>query len=512
MNLYQLFSFSAARYPGYPAMVHGNRKTTYSQLSEEVNRVASSFHRLGLKNGDRVMVLLKNRIETAVVFWAVQKLGAVFTPINLRSSTEEILYCVNDLETKFIVFEDASKHLIRNQKYVERPLFIGLEDTLGDLSYGELLKKGIVEVETYPALDDDLAVILYTSGTSGKPKGVPRSHKNEYASTIAHIIQCSYQPFERTLGIPTLSHTIGLRSLLAMTFVNGVYIPFPDFDAYKALKMIPEEKISCLFLTPTMYHDIVTHPYAKAVDFSTIHTIVYSGGPMPSHLIQKCGELMDPDVFVNQYGSTEIYTFSTFPDVRKKPGCAGKAGIHERIRLVNPNRKWKKKLVWLTEKGEIGEILVDISSPEAFKGYWNRPDATRKAIKDGWYFTGDVGFIDEEGDLHVVGRVDDMIISSGENIHPQEIEKVLTEHHSVREAVVVGEDDERLGQIVTAFIVSDDKELTPQALDYFCKMHKRLPNYKRPRNYIFIKEVPKNSAGKILRRELKEGNYVEVVF
>ena len=142
MNLYQLFSFSSARYPGYPAVIQGNRTYTYSQLSEEVNRVASSFHRLGLKNGDRVMVLLKNRIETAVIFWAVQKLGAVFSPINLRSSTEEILYCVNDLETRFIVFEDASKHLITNQRFGERPLFIGLEDTLGDMSYRELLKKG----------------------------------------------------------------------------------------------------------------------------------------------------------------------------------------------------------------------------------------------------------------------------------------------------------------------------------------------------------------------------------
>lgn len=510
LNLFQLFSFSADRFPDHPAMIQGNKQYTYSQLSEEVDRVASSFHRLGLKHGDRVIVLLKNRMETVVIFWAVQKLGAVFTPINLRFSTENILYCVKDLETKFIIFEEASKHLVRNQKFTERPLFIGLEQNLGDISYGELLKEGITEVIPYPVNDEDLAVILYTSGTSGKPKGVPRSHRNEYASTIAHIIQCGYRQFDRTLGISSLSHTIGLRSLLTMTFLNGIYVLVPDFDAYEALNVITAAKISCLFMTPTIYHDMVFHPHAKQADFSSIHSIVYSGSPMSDDLIRKCEELMNPLYFVNAYGNTEIYACATFPDVRKKPNCAGKPGMHHRIRLVRPDSEQKNPPSDITAKGEIGEILVDMNSPEAFKGYWNRPDATRKAIQEGWYFTGDIGFIDEEGDLHVVGRVDDMIISGGENIYPEEIEKVLSEHPSVQEAVVVGEKDERWGQIVIAFIVSDDKELTPQTLDHFCKVHKRLPNFKRPRKYVFIAEVPKSPSGKILRGELRDGNYTEI--
>ena len=178
MNLYQLFSFSTARYPDKLALVEDNKKWSYSRLLDEVDRVASSLHRLGLKHGDRVMVLLKNRIETVVVFWAVQKLGAIFAPINLRASTEEILYCVNDLETRFIIFEDASKYLILNQRFSDRPLLIGMEDSLGDISYEELVKKGTTNVEPFSVQDEDIAVILYTSGTSGKPKGVPRSHKN----------------------------------------------------------------------------------------------------------------------------------------------------------------------------------------------------------------------------------------------------------------------------------------------------------------------------------------------
>jgi len=509
LNLYKAFSFAVERFLDQPALVQGDRQYTYSQLAEEVNRVASALQKLGVKPRDRVMVLLKNRIETAVMFWAVLRIGAVFSPINLRLSAEDILYCVKDLETRFIVFEASGKHLVMKQNFNERPLSIGLEEGIGDISYGELLNSGITEVQPNPIADDDLAVILYTSGTSGKPKGVPRSHKNEYASTVAHIIQCGYRMFDRTLGIPSLSHTIGLRSLLAMTFLNGVYVPLPDFDADESLSAITRENISCLFLTPTMYHDLVSQPKAGQTDFSNLRSIVYSGASMPEELIQKCDDFMKPHYFVNHYGSTEIYTFAFSQDVRKKPGSVGKPGMHQRIRLKALDGERKGMSFSIPVKGEIGEIIVDMNSAEAFKGYWNRPDATRKAIEQDWYFTGDVGFIDNEGELHVVGRVDDMILSGGENIYPQEVEKVLCEHPNVREAVVVGEEDKRWGQIVTAFIVSDSTELTPQALDQFCKAHRRLPNYKRPRKYVFISEVPRNSAGKILRRELRDGNYAE---
>ncbi|MFJ8268281.1 class I adenylate-forming enzyme family protein [Peribacillus asahii] len=510
LNLYKMFLFAAERLPDQQALVQGDRRYTYFQLEKEINRVASALHKLGLKPHDRVVVMLKNRIETVVVFWAIQRLGAVFTPVNLRLSADDILYCVNDLEAKFIVFEEAAKHLLMKQKFNERPLFISLEEGIGDIHYGELLTSGTAEAPIPPVSDDDLAGILYTSATSGKPKGVPRTHKNEYSSTMAHIIQCGYRMHDRTLGIPALSHTIGLRSLLAMTLLNGVYVPLRDFDSEKALRVIAKEKISCLFLTPTLYHDLVFHPMAESTDFSEIHSIVYSAAPMPEEVIQRCEELMRPHYFVNHYGSTEIFTFASFPDVRKKQGCAGKPGINQRIRLMELDREGKGTRTLVTGRGEMGEILVDMSSAEAFKGYWNRPDATRKAIKEGWYLTGDVGFIDDDGDLHVVGRVDDMILSGGENIYPQEVEKVLSEHPDVREAAVIGEDDKRWGQSVTAFIVPRGAKLTPQALDQFCKSHKQLPGYKRPRKYVFISEVPRNSAGKILRRELRDGNYSEL--
>lgn len=512
MNLFQLFSYAVERFPDRDALIQEQKVLTYSQLAKEVDQVASSLHQLGLKMGDRVMVLLKNRIETVVLFWAVQKLGAVFTPINLRLSTEDIQYCVNDLETRFIIFEEASRALVMKQKFFERPLYISLEENHGDFSYSELQKKKQVKVETRLIGEHDLAVILYTSGTSGRPKGVPRTHKNEYSSTMAHIIQSGNRQFDRTMGIAALSHAIGLQSLLIMTALNGVYAPVPDFDPVESLKFISREKISCLFLTPTMFHDLVNHPNAKQTDFSSIHSIAYSGGVMKKDVVRKCDELIRPEYFVNQYGSTEIYTFTFCSDVRKKSDSAGRPGLNQRVRIIKFDRERETTPDDIIKEGEIGEIIMDISSPEAFKGYWNRPDATRHSIKGGWYFTGDLGFADADGDLHVIGRVDDMIISGGENIYPQEIENILLEHPHVSDAAVIGEEDERWGEIVTAYIVADSEGLNPQTLDYFCKVHKRMPSYKRPRKYVFVNKVPKNSTGKILRRKLREGVYTETSF
>ena len=224
------------------------------------------------------------------------------------------------------------------------------------------------------------------------------------------------------------------------------------------------------------------------VDTSSVRAVAYAGAPMTSALVEKVAEAFDPEIFVNHYGSTEIYTFSVHRDQRAKPGCAGRAALNARLRLDPP--------------GE-GEILCHMSSDEAFAGYWNRPDADEKAIRDGWYHTGDVGRIDEDGDLWVVGRVDDMVISGGENIHPVEVEDVLARAPGVREVAVVGAPDDRLGQRVVAYVVADDG-VTEEQLDAFCLASDTLARFKRPREYRFVSELPKSPSGKILRRMLRD--------
>ncbi len=508
MFLGNVLEFSAKRYPNKVAIVQERQNISYSQLHDKVLKVAASLQRVGVKKQDRVVVLLKNRMENVIIYWALQRLGAIYTPINFRLSAKEVEYCVNDAEAEVVIFEEVSENAVLSADFTGKPTLIGLDGVNGvDIYYSELVNRSPGRFKETEVNENDISLMLYTSGTTGRPKGVPRTHRNEYASAMAHIIQNQYVLWESTLGTMPLYHTMGMRSLISMVLLNGKYAALPDFDPEEALKLLSKEKISALYLVPTLYHDMLNHKNFKNYDLTSLKKIGYAGAAMTTDLINKCVEMLNPETFVNHYGSTEIYTFSICPDIRLKPGSAGRAGIHQQIRLVNPDPDSYVSPNDIVGKGEVGEIIANIESIEAFKGYWNRPDATQKAIREGWYFTGDLGIFDDDGDLFVVGRVDDMIISGGENIFPTEVEDTISKHPKVKEVVVIGEQDDRWGQIVSAFVVPNDPTLSLQELDEFCKNDPHLTNFKRPRKYVFIKEVPKSPVGKVLRRKLRTGDF-----
>jgi 2-furoate---CoA ligase len=285
-----------------------------------------------------------------------------------------------------------------------------------------------------------------------------------------------------------LYHTMGIHSLLAASLVGGCYVAQPSWTPAHALELIAAERIDTLYLAPTLFYDLAHDPALTRIDVSSVRAVAYAGAPMTSALVEQVAATFEPESFVNHYGSTEIYTFSVQRDQRAKPGCAGRAALNARLRLE--------------PEGE-GEILCQMSSDEAFTGYWHRPDADAKAIRNGWYHTGDVGRLDEDGDLWVVGRLDDMVISGGENIHPVEVEDVLARAPGVREVAVVGAPDDRWGQRVVACIVADEG-VTANELDEFCLASDSLARFKRPREYRFVSELPKSPSGKILRRMLRD--------
>jgi 2-furoate---CoA ligase len=360
-------------------------------------------------------------------------------------------------------------------------------------------------VPTIP--DDVIAIMLYTSGTTGRPKGVPRSHLNEASAAEAHIMQNQYTLFESTIGAMPFYHTMGMRTLLVTTFLNGKLVLLPNYEPQAALELLAQEEITSLYLVPTLYYDLVSRPQLDQYDLRALTKIGYAGAAMTSTLTQACFERFRPKVFVNHFGSSEVYTFTICSWLDRKPTCAGRPGFHEEIRIVtaDPTRYVLPDEIVGTDIP--GEVIVSLSSAEAFKGYWHRPDANEKALRQGWYFTGDVGVWDEDGDLWVQGRVDDMLISGGENIHPLEVEDVLAQHPKVAEVAVAGLPDERWGQIVAAFVVPADASLTAEELDQFALANLQLARFKRPRRYVFIKEVPKSAVGKILRRKLQSGEY-----
>lgn len=515
MILREMLELAAARYPENLAIVDGARRYTFAAWNVRVNRVANALRELGVRKGDRVVQLLKNREENCAVHMACQKLGAVNTPLNFRWAEGEVEYCVSDAQPRVILFEKATKEatLAVREKLSFDPvlLFVGENSPEGILHFDEIVGSVSEENPSERIEDTDIALMLYTSGTTGRPKGVLRSQRAEYAATVGQIIHHRYVSGERTLGCMPLYHTMGMHSLTSMISLNGLFVTMPDWDAEKALELIEKEKLTCLYLIPTLFHDLVSSPAFESYNTTSVKKLSYAGAPMLGSLVEKCKEKFDPEVFVNHYGSTEVYIFTTYSEPDKKPGCAGRAAFHTEVRVVRADPEPRVEPDEIMPQGETGEVIVRLSE-DSYSGYHNRPDATANTIRNGWHFTGDTGYLDEDGDLWVTGRVDDMIITGGENVYPVEVEEVISQHPGVKEVAVVGLPDERWGQVVTAFVVPASEDLTPEDINDHCKRSKSLARFKRPKRVIMVKEIPKSPVGKLLRRQLIAGEYEELPY
>jgi 2-furoate---CoA ligase len=461
MNLALSLLYAAERTPDAEALVGERERLTYAQLRERAARIAAGLESRGVSRGDRVACVLTNEAETVELYWGAQWLGACFVPLSHRASQTDLDYCMADAGAR-LVLRDPEE----------------VRELVGDKEH-----PGVLDLD-----EEEHSIQLYTSGTTGRPKGVPRSHRAERAAGLSQVVQHGLRHGHRTLGVMPLYHTMGIHSMIAASLVGSCFVVQPSWAVEEALALIEGERLTSLYLAPTLLYDLVHQERFADFDTTSVGAVAYAGAPMTSALVEKVAAAFDPEIFVNHYGSTEIYTFSVHRDQRSKPGCAGRPAMNARLRLDPP--------------GE-GEILCHMSSDEAFSGYWNRPDADEKAIRDGWYHTGDVGRLDDDGDLWVVGRVDDMIISGGENIHPVEVEDVLARAPGVREVAVIPAPDDRWGQRVVACVVADEG-VTEAELDAFCLASEMLARFKRPREYRFVPELPKSPSGKILRRMLRE--------
>lgn len=490
---------SAERDPGAEAIVDGDLRLTYGEWVDRILRVVAGLDGLGLKKGDRLLLLLQNRWEMATLHWAAQLAGVVVTPLNWRLKAEEVDRFARDSGAKALVFQDVSADAVSGcaEAGALPRLSVGAAEG-GTGRFEDLLESPPAKAAARAGAED-LSILLYTSGTTGLGKGVPRKHRAERAAALAHVAQNLYRPGERTLGVMPLYHTMGVRSLLSMALVNGSFVCQGRFDPAKALRLLEQERVTCLYLVPTLYHDLLAHPDFGRTDLSSVRAVGFAGMSMTDGLLRQVSAAFRPRIFVNHFGSSEVYTYTLCQDAPAKPGSAGKAGLNQEIRVVRVGSQDPEATV---PAGEEGEIIATLDGDEAFEGYWNRPDADAKALHGGWFFTGDVGHFDPDGDLFVTGRVDDMMITGGENVFPVEIESVLSLHPKVAEVAVAGLPDEKWGQRVTAF-VRRAGQVTAEELDEHCR-RSDLANFKRPRAYIFVPDVPKSPVGKILRRVLVE--------
>jgi 2-furoate---CoA ligase len=496
LDLGTSFLASVERTPRALAIVDGDLRLSYAEWYPRISAVVAGLHRLGLQRGDHLLTVLQNRWQAATLHWACQFAGIIITPLNWRAKADEIDYAIADAEARAVVFEAVSAEATRATRAIPR---ITLDEALPEeTSFATLLAPAAPPAQPQ-ANAEDWSVMLYTSGTTSRPKGVPRRHRAERAAAIAHVAQNLYGADECTLGVMPLYHTMGVRSLLAMACIGGAFICQPRFDVAEALRLIEQERITNLYLVPTLYHDVLHHPAFASTDVSSVRKLGFAGASMTDGLLRDLTAAFRPDLFVNHYGSSEIYTFTVDQNAPLKPGSAGRAGLNQRIRVVHLGTSTP------AEPGQEGEIIASLAGDESFEGYWRRPEADAKSLRDGWYHTGDTGFFDSDGDLFVTGRVDDMIITGGENVSPVEIESCLSLHPAVAEVAVVGLPDERWGKVVAAFIARR-AACTQAELDAHCRAA-GLANFKRPRRYVFVAEVPRSPVGKLLRRKLVEGDY-----
>ena len=469
----------------------GGGTTTYAAFDEQTARVAGLIRSRGLELGDPVGVMLPNVPQFAVIYYGVLRAGCVVVPMNVLLKSREVTFHLKDSGAKLLfawheVAEEAEKGAAG----------AGVETIrVAPGSFEELLVGTEAHPDVVQRADDDIAMILYTSGTTGTPKGAELTHRNlaENARVTAETVICS-QPEDVILGALPLFHAFGQTCALNASVYSGSCLSLlPRFDPGQALEILHRDRVTVFVGVPTMYSALLHHPDRERFDTTSLRICLSGGAALPVEVLRGFDAAFDCKV-LEGYGLSETSPVASFnhPDRVRKPGSVGTPirGVEMKVIDEEGNE---------TPPGERGEIAI--KGHNVMRGYRQRPDATREAIRDGWFRTGDVARVDEDGYFFIVDRKKDLIIRGGYNVYPREIEEVLYEHPAVREAAVVGIADERLGEEVGAAVVLNSGEsATPEELRDFVKS--RIAAYKYPRKVWLVDTLPKGPTGKILKLQI----------
>jgi fatty-acyl-CoA synthase len=509
----RIFDLTVKKYPNKEAVydVRKNLRLSYSEWNVQVSKLANALLAEGVKKGDRVSTFLFNTEELATALFACTKIGAVFNPINFRLTAEEVAFILQDADPKIVLFEEALAPAVAAIKdRFHRTQFWQIDGEVPDYasSYHEKVGAALEESPSVSVDENDLYAIMYTSGTTGRPKGVLHSHREIVEQSLIVIGAMKLESDDVGLVTAPMFHCAELHcAFLPRIHVGASNVVLHQFDPKRVLSLIQEEKITKLFAAPTMWNMLLQEDLQQ-YDIGSLKIGLYGAAPMAPSLVHACHEQLGISL-VQAYGMTEMGPAITFlgeKDQLTKAGSAGQACLNHEIRIVRPNENGPSEPDDVMPSGETGEIIV--KGPCMMAGYFQREETTEKTLYKGWYHSGDIGYLDEDGYLWVKDRVDDMIISGGENIYPREVEDILHAHIGVLDAAVVGQPDDRWGETVTAFVVKKDAAVTEEELDEWCKNSDQIANYKRPRKYIFCEALPRNASGKIqkfiLRKQLED--------
>ena len=484
-------SAAAADNPERTAVKLDDVVLSYGVLDAAVGRAAGMLRAMGVEAGDRVGMQLPNVPYFPIVYFAVLRLGAVVVPMNPLLKGGEVGYQVSDAGAKALVawqqFADAARAGSEEA---------GARCVLAQPGEFERLLEGAEPVtEPVDCADDDPAVIIYTSGTTGTPKGATLMHSNlaSAAETSRDLVDAG--PDSVALATLPLFHVFGMNSVMNTAVrARGLVTLLPRFEPGKALEIIERDRVTTFAGVPTMYNALLHHPDRERHDAGSLGICVSGGSAMPVEVLHAFDEAFGAKV-LEGYGLSETTGMGSFnpPDRERKPGSIGVPTGGTQMRIVDDDDNEMPR-------GEPGEIVM--KGPFVMKAYWGREKATREVMRGGWFHTGDVATVDEDGYYFIVDRKKDLIIRGGYNVYPRELEEVLYEHPAVREAAVIGVAHESLGEEVGAAVaLKEGAEATPEELrDY---MKQRVAAYKYPRTVWLVDELPKGPTGKILKREIE---------
>ncbi|WP_433766139.1 long-chain-fatty-acid--CoA ligase [Pseudomonas putida] len=507
MYMTQCLQRTLQQNPDHLATLFGERRRTYRQFGERVARLASALQTLGMTAGDRVGMLALNSDRYLEYIMGVWWGGGVLNPVNIRWSVPEIVYSLDDCATGILIvdehFAGLAEGIRKTARQAPRFIYAGEgEVPVGMLGYEQLIAQA-APVEDAGRGGEDLACIMYTGGTTGFPKGVMQSHWNLWSACMPRMVDMPPIRGGRLLHVAPLFHVAGMARALIQFLAGESHVVLASFDAGEVLRVIERERVTETLLVPTMILALLAHPDFERRDLGSFKRLTYGASPSAGEMVEQVLARLPDIELSHSYGLTEAcpVVSSNLPCnhtlAARNSGLSrsvGRGGLGVNVKIVDPRGEE-------VPRGTVGEIIV--RGPNIMQGYWNKPEETARALRGGWLYTGDGGYMDEQGYLFIVDRLKDMIVSGGENVYSAEVENVLARHPAVAQAAVIGIPHAQWGEAVHAVVVrKPGARVDEEQLRRYCREF--IAGYKCPKTIEFRDALPLSAAGKVLKRELRK--------
>ena len=512
MNTTEFLNIASLIVPDRLAIVFEDARYTYAELKSRVNRLANALADLGVGEGDRVAVLQVNTNEHVEICFAAAQLDAVYAPLNFRARADELTFMIGDAQPKVLVAGSRYVDLVDSftGKLESAPRLVSLEEPAEGWEFYEDLLASASDEERFPQGDgSDLTVLLFTSGTTSMPKGVMLTHDSFSSYILSNVSPVDPDDDERNILTVPLYHIAGVQTVMSSIFSGRTLIVQRQFEPKQWMELVETEHVNRAVMVPTMLKMLMDHAEFHDHDLSSLNIITYGAAPMPFEVIRRAIQELPGVRFINAFGQTETAATITMlpPDDHVLEGTEEEIELKMR-RLTSVGKPLDDVEVRIVDEdahpvadGEVGEIVA--SGPRLMKGYWNQEEATAETFRGGWLYTGDLGYMDEDGYIYLAGRSKDFIKRGGEMISPEEVEQVLHSHQAIEEAAIIGVPDIDWGERVRAVVVLKDGQTADDGeIIEYCRQ--RLSSFKKPESVVFVSELPRNPMGKVLKRLLRE--------